>query len=95
MQVRDNASKARLKPFGHALAGVAHYRNKYENSTNNTDFTRFSFYETGFAAAVGGGLDVRLTDRFDIRAIQADYNPIRIGNQWSNNFRFSVGVVFK
>ena len=32
---------------------------------------------TGFAAAIGGGLDIRLTPRIDLRAIQIDYNPMR------------------
>lgn len=101
VQVRDNASQARLKPFAHALAGVAHYRSKFETSggvifggPTRSGFSD-TFEQTGFAAALGGGLDVRITDRFDIRAIQADYNPVRFDGYWSNNFRFSVGVVFK
>lgn len=35
------------------------------------------FDDAGFAAAFGGGLDVRLNDRIDIRVIQIDYNPMR------------------
>lgn len=94
VQVKDNASEARFKPFGHALAGVAHYRNKFENTTNGVNFDG-TFHDTGFAVAVGGGLDIKINDRFDFRAIQADYNPIRINNEWSNNFRFGIGLVIK
>ncbi len=95
VQIRDNKSKARLRPFGHALAGVGHYRNTYEGS--NRLFSNFNdtFQQTGFAAAIGGGLDVRINDHFDIRAIQADYNPIRFSGYWSNNFRFGFGIVIK
>ena len=95
VQVKDNASEARLKPFGHALAGVAHYRSKFENSTNNTSVFDGTFLVTGFSAAVGGGLDIKINDRLDFRAIQADYNPVRINGSWSNNFRFGIGLVIK
>lgn len=94
VQIKDNASKARLKPFGHALAGVAHLRNKYSNSSNNVNFNG-TFTNTGFAAALGGGLDIKINDRFDFRAIQADYNPVRFSGYWSNNFRFGIGLVIK
>ncbi len=95
VQVKDNASKSRFKPFGHALAGVAHYRSKFESSTNNTNVFGGTFKETGFSAAVGGGLDIKINDRFDFRAIQADYNPTRVNGYWSNNFRFGIGLVIK
>lgn len=94
VQVKDNASTARLKPFGHALVGVAHNRNKFTSTTGNSTFDG-TFHDTGFSTAVGGGLDIKINDRFDFRAIQADYNPVRINNQWTNNFRFGIGIVIK
>jgi opacity protein-like surface antigen len=35
------------------------------------------FDDAGFTAAIGGGLDIRLSDRVAIRAIQVDYNPMK------------------
>lgn len=95
IQVKDNASKNRLKPFGHALVGAGHYRSKFETSTNNSGLSNNGFAQTGVAVAVGGGLDIKLNDRFDLRAIQADYNPIRVNGYWNNNFRFGIGIVIK
>src|SRR5215204_1708289 len=104
VQVKNNASNARFKPFAHALAGVAvrHYKNGALTCTsgncpsfiNNT--VPFTFTNTSFAAAVGGGLDIRINDKIDFRAIQVDYNPI-FGSSgfWQHNVRFGIGIVFK
>jgi hypothetical protein len=43
----------------------------------------------------GGGLDVRVNKRVDIRAFQLDYNPARFNGKFESNFRFSIGVVFR
>ena len=104
VQVKNNASEARFKPFAHALAGVAVTRSKISapvctagtcpSIINNG--AAFTFTNTNFAAAVGGGLDIKINEKIDFRAIQVDYNPIyRGGNNWQNNIRFGVGVVFK
>jgi len=53
--------------------------------------------------AIGGGLDVRVSERVDLRVFQVDYNPIFLssgnelgfGNSGADNVRFSFGVVFK
>lgn len=98
VQIKDNATTARFKPFGYALAGVGHGRVKVSNVTCPTgvdcsDFTSDS--ETGFAAAFGGGLDIRVNDRVDFRAFKVDYNPIRFDSGTQHNFRFGIGIVFK
>lgn len=70
---------SRIEPFIHALAGGAHTRYDVESSrdiTGGTTRTSFEASSTDFAAAIGGGLDVRLNDRFSIRAIQVDYAPV-------------------
>ena len=100
IQIKDNSSETRFKPFAHALAGVAHGRNKvhfdqvfciaiFPNPC--TDFTES---ETGFAAALGGGLDIRANDRIDVRVIQFDYNPTKLFDSTQHNFRIGVGIVF-
>ena len=102
VQVKNNASKARFKPFAHALAGVAVSREKIDISCTSANCpsiyaptSNFTFTDTRFAAAVGGGLDIKINDRVDFRAIQVDYNPIfRGGGSWNHNIRFGTGIVF-
>ncbi len=95
VQVKDNASDARLKPFGHALAGVGYNRTEFKTSLTGSGTQNFTDNEAGFAAALGGGLDIKVNDRVDFRAIQIDYNPVRNFGQFSHNVRFGIGVVFK
>src|SRR5687767_3194134 len=75
VQLKDNAKETKVKPFAHLLAGVAHAR-----ASGDGDFA-FSTSESGFAAALGGGLDFRINDRVDFRAVQLDYNPTRLGGE--------------
>jgi opacity protein-like surface antigen len=103
VQVKDNSKEgSRFRPFGHALVGAAHRRTKLDNEFFTSAFCQqvsvncredFSESETGFAAAIGGGLDIKATERFSIRAFQVDYNPTRFGGSTQNNFRFGVGIV--
>lgn len=70
---------SRVEPFVHALAGGAHTRfdvSTTRNVTGGTTRTNFEVGSTDFAAAVGGGVDVRLGERFSIRAFQIDYAPV-------------------
>ena len=101
VQIKDNSNEGTFKPFAHALVGVAHARNRLDFS-NNICAAVFpspcpidnTINETGFAAAFGGGIDIRASDRISIRAIQVDYNPTRLFDSTQHNFRFGVGVVF-
>jgi hypothetical protein len=103
IQVKDNASKKRFKPFGYALGGVAVNRSTFKNlacasqncPANVPLLNNFTFRDTGISGAFGGGLDIKITDKIDFRAIQADYNPIYSDARVDNNFRFGVGIVFK
>lgn len=92
VQFRDNAKETKVKPFAHVLAGAAHATFDVRGLPTPLDFDDS---ETGFAMAVGGGLDFRLNDRIDIRAVQFDYNPTRLASETQHNFRIGVGVVFK
>jgi len=101
VQIKDNANSGTLKPFAHALIGLAHGRTDVTNltctTTANINCANFQGggHDNGLGMAFGGGLDIRVNDRFDIRAIQVDYNPIRSGGVTSNNLRFGVGLVIK
>ncbi len=48
----------------------------------------------GFAAAIGGGLDVSLNHRIGLRLAQFDYTPVRVNGHTRNGLRFSSGIVF-
>ena len=100
VQVKDNSNEGVFKPFAHGMVGAAHARTKLE------DFSCVgpncgliiepdeSFSDTGFGAVIGGGIDFRLNNRVQIRAIQVDYNPTRVSGEWQNNLRIGAGIVF-
>ena len=100
VQLKDNSTEGTFKPFAHALAGVAHARNSVDFNDVvcvaivPSPCSPFTESETGFAAAFGGGLDIRASDRISIRAIQVDYNPTRLFDSTQHNFRIGVGIVF-
>lgn len=99
IQIKDNATKSRLKPFAHALVGVAAQRTDgfLENcSTPSICGILIAPRErsTTFSGAFGGGLDVRLSNRIDIRAVQVDYNPIYSNGSFGNKIRLGIGIVF-
>jgi hypothetical protein len=84
----------RLQPFVHALAGISLFRGFTSRITGTGNVFTFDDV-TGFAMAFGGGLDIRVGKRVDVRLFQADYSPTHFGSGWQNNFRISFGVVFK
>ena len=95
-QVKARNDRATL--FAHALFGAARVNLKVvvEDIIPGNNFGgTFTESETKFAFALGGGVDVNVSDRIAIRAVQADYLRTRFGNQTQNNLRLSVGVVFK
>jgi opacity protein-like surface antigen len=109
VQVKDNSVQTRFKPFAHALAGVAHEKLSGINTNPVEGTTIFSDQTTSFALKIGGGLDVRLSRRLDLRVIEVDYVPIFAGNRplsftphpfdiqiigrRANNVTFGVGLV--
>ena len=84
-----------VTPFAHFLIGAARA---------GTAAFGFSVSDTALAAAVGGGVDIKVSSWLAIRAAQADYlmtryqthpdNHYRSYDERQNNFRFSAGVVF-
>ena len=95
VQVKDNAKEgSRFRPFAHALIGVAHRRNEFSGSFCQQPNSGCDQSSTGFAAAIGGGIDIKATKRLSIRAFQFDYNPNRLNDTTKHNFRFGFGLVF-
>jgi len=84
IQIKNNTEDGpRFKPFAHALFGVANQKIDVDSPQLPVIFgiSDFSVNETSFAMAFGGGIDIRLNKRFDIRAVQVDWNIINRGDQ--------------
>jgi opacity protein-like surface antigen len=112
IQIKNNKNDGpRFKPFAHALFGVANQKLDLESAQLPALFgtNSFSVNETSFSMAFGGGIDIKLNDRFDVRAGQIDWNIITRGDQQipgvipgqnvvlpntrQDNLRLSVGIV--
>lgn len=82
--VKNNAVDGpTFKPFGHALFGVAVQKVDVDSPQLPAVFGISDFHvnETSFAMAFGGGVDIKLNHRIDIRAVQIDWNIINRGDQ--------------
>jgi opacity protein-like surface antigen len=86
LQLKDNSKEARVKPFGHVLAGVA---NQSLRATLTGFADSFETDDTSFAMKFGGGIDVRVHPRVDIRVIELNYNPIFSGDREIDGTTFS------
>ena len=88
--------REKITPFVHTLFGVARINDERESIINDTDRSFFSDNRTEFAFALGGGLDVKLSNSIALRVIQADYLVSRLNfGSDDNNLRASIGVVFR
>lgn len=81
-QLAANRS-GRVSPFAHILVGGG--RVSFEDSGASS----------GFAVALGGGVDVKLNDKVSIRPIQIDYLPIRFNGGTIHNGRVGAGINFR
>jgi opacity protein-like surface antigen len=84
IQVKNNLEDGpRFKPFGHALFGVANQKLDVDSPQLPAvlGISDFHVNETSFSMAFGGGIDIKLNDRIDIRAVQIDWNIIKRGDQ--------------
>lgn len=98
VQLKNNSKDAIFKPFVHALAGVARGRNEVDDvvciqAVGAPCPTNINGSDVGLAGALGGGLDIRVGRRVDVRAFQVDYNPSGLFDSTQNNVRFGVGIV--
>jgi len=73
---------ARVSPFAHVLIGGAHF------SASGTG-------DSSFSAAIGAGIDSRLTDRVSWRIIEGDYIPTRFYGGTQNNIRVTTALVVR
>jgi outer membrane immunogenic protein len=81
-----------LRPFGQVLAGVAHSSGTLVQGS----LSATSNAGAAFAGNFGGGVDLRVSRRFSIRLVEADYLLTTFdngSNNHQNNLRISAGVV--
>ena len=79
--------KSRLiTPSAHALFGAVH---------GSEGLYGISMPDTHFGLALGGAVDVRVSDRVAFRVVQADYLMTRFLNLRQDNVRVSTGLVFR
>lgn len=87
----------KVNPFIHALFGGAHDKTIATRAASRTVVT-----DNGFAMAVGGGLDAKLSDSVSFRVFQTDYLLTRYrdpnlaprAKRSIHHFRLSTGLVF-
>ena len=78
----------RLTPFAYALFGLTRF---HERATIAGQ--RLSDADTGFSSVLGGGLDVKVSDRVAIRAFQLDYFRPNFFGEAHNRGRLAFGLV--
>lgn len=86
-------SHRRLVFFGQALVGEAHGMNSIFPSPTGTDSTGNSL-----ALQVGGGINVPLTQRLSVRALDAGWLRTELPNATTNvqnNLRLGAGLVYR
>jgi len=84
IQIKNNSEDGpTFKPFGHALFGVAVNKLDVDSPQLPALFGISDFHtnETSFAMAFGGGLDIKLNNKLDVRVFQIDWNIINRGDQ--------------
>lgn len=105
VQFKDNTIDSRFKPFGHIMVGVGQFKNRVTNvictTPANCSNVPKSENNIGFATVIGGGLDIKINKRIDIRAAQVDLNLIAnpqnayIFGAGEGLIRFSSGIIVK
>ena len=79
-----------VTPFAHALFGAAHTDSRAREAGLDLHFA-----DTSFAAALGGGLDVKLSRRVALRAFQIDYLRSNLFGGTQNKGRIAFGLVLR
>jgi hypothetical protein len=75
-----------VTPFGHILLGAIR---------GSQGFSGISHSAFRFAAALGGGVDIKVSEKASIRPIQVEYLMSRFMNTNLNNLRLSAGLVLR
>ena len=89
----------RVVPFVHVLAGPGHISGTVNHTAIFTPIPTLvpqntSESNTALAVMPGAGIDINVSSRVSIRALEVDYVMTRFYNQRQDNGRASFGVVF-
>jgi opacity protein-like surface antigen len=84
----------KVTPFAHVLFGVSHLGADATIRFGNSSLDS-AFADTGFAMAIGGGLDMSLSESVGLRLIQADYVVTNFGGKSQGNVRLSFGFILR
>jgi hypothetical protein len=109
IELADNAA-ARWRPFAHVMAGLARQTSRdVQTSTGPFNF-ELRDNVTSFAMKIGGGIDLPITPRLDVRVIEIDYTPVfargrhvpgnadfdqSVKGRTAQNVTFGFGLVFR
>jgi outer membrane immunogenic protein len=88
-------TRTKFQPFGQALFGGVHGFDSYFPAPVGKLPTT---YDTSFAMAIGGGVDVAVSRHVWLRILQADYYYSELRNvqgDRQNQFRLGAGIVFR
>ena len=88
-------NSTRFTPFVHALGGFAHTSATF-TTPGPTHIFSVKRNDNSFAMGLGGGLDIRASNRVSFRAMM-DYNPVFVHDSTGGRrdfVRFSFGVLF-
>ena len=81
----------RLTPFVYALFGGVNFHVKLKAAGQ----TFASGSDTGFNMALGGGLDIKVSERVAVRAFQLDYLRPNFFGESHNRGRLAFGIVLR
>jgi opacity protein-like surface antigen len=93
VQVKDNANGGtRFRPFAHALIGFSRSSTKLQDCSGFGTPCPTSLNQTRYGLTYGGGagLDIKVSEKVTVRAIQVDY----LRGKVADGLRFSTGIVF-
>jgi Outer membrane protein beta-barrel domain len=86
---------SRVSPFAHVLFGGTHQSISASSfAGSNIVNSVLATTDSGFATAIGAGIDLKLIPHVWIRPIQIDYLVTRLHSNTQNQARVSAGVVF-
>ncbi len=92
VQMKDNGEAGRFKPFAHALFGLARQPVTQVQTSAQSASDNFTTKDNAksFAMKLGGGIDVRVNRKVDVRLVEFDYNPIFTGDFVTTGAPFSI-----
>jgi hypothetical protein len=94
--------RGHIQPFVEALFGGAHsnfYGSLFHNCVGCV--VSKSPSNNAFDFIIGGGIDIKISQHFEVRPAEVDYLLTRFGNNFTagnnnqSNFRYQAGVVFR